>query len=175
MKHNLQYNTKSKQPKLKIDDQVMVHFLHTVKGKAWKLAHLYFGLYYKIISLTWTIAKVQRVDQLSGEILLVALDWVHPCWMYSGLDTESKIACARSVPWVQVIATLSARPTPCPTVTHTHSWRLQDTLISQLYITRGHRSCKYATSKHTINHSAYRDPICVALTTVLIQCSTRRQ
>ena len=58
MKQKTQYDKKSKPSPLKVDDRVMVHFPSTVREKAWKFAHPYFGPY-RIIFLTPT-----NVDQL---------------------------------------------------------------------------------------------------------------
>ena len=79
VKQKAQYDKKSKQSRVKVNDRVMVHFPGTVKGKAWKFARPYFGPY-KVISLTSTNVEVRRVDQPNGETLFVALDRVRPCY-----------------------------------------------------------------------------------------------
>ena len=79
VKQKAQYDKKSKQSQVKVNDRVMVHFPGTVKGKAWKFARPYFGPY-KVISLTSTNVEVRRVDQPNGETLFVALDRVRPCY-----------------------------------------------------------------------------------------------
>ena len=58
MKQKAQYDKKSKQSQLKVQDRVMVHFPSAVKGKAWKFARPYFGPY-KIVSVTSMNAEVQ--------------------------------------------------------------------------------------------------------------------
>ena len=54
-KQKRQYDRRSSESKLKVDDRVMVHFPSAVQGKAWKFARPYFGPY-QVISLTPTNA-----------------------------------------------------------------------------------------------------------------------
>ena len=71
-KQKRQYDKKSSESKLHVDDRVMVHFPNSIQGKAWKFARPYFGPY-RVVSLIPTNAEVQLVDHPQDDTLFVAL------------------------------------------------------------------------------------------------------
>ena len=78
VKQKTQYNKHSKETKLKVGDRVMVYMSGEVKGKAWKFARPYHGLY-RLLSLTPTNAEVRLVDRPSEKSKFVPLDRVRSC------------------------------------------------------------------------------------------------
>ena len=95
----------------------MVFFPSQVKGKAWKLARPYFGLY-KVLSLTPTNAEVQLAHDSESESIFVALNRVCRCydemsdevWMGHGVKpTKSKKSSKATK------STVSVADTPAPT------------------------------------------------------------
>lgn len=67
------------EPKFFVNDCVMVHFPNDLRGKAWKFARPYYGPD-KTLCLPSTNAEVKQVDHPNKESLIVALDYVRPCY-----------------------------------------------------------------------------------------------
>ena len=57
----------------------MVYMPNAVKGKSWKLARPFYGLY-RVLSSTPTNVEVIPVDQPNAESIFISIDRIRPCY-----------------------------------------------------------------------------------------------
>ena len=74
----VQYDKKSKEPKLSVGSRVMVHMPGEVQGKAWKLARPFHGPY-RVIALTPNNAEVSLIDKPKDQSIFVSLNRIRLC------------------------------------------------------------------------------------------------